>query len=70
MKIELEMMEGLMRRMDEEKKPLILAALSRNLELIKELEKRGLFAYPTPERAVKVLSYMVKRGEYLREDYD
>ena len=66
MKMELERMEGLMKRMDEEEKPLLLAALSRNLELVKELEKRGLFAYPTPERAAEVLSYMVKYGEYLR----
>jgi acetyl coenzyme A synthetase (ADP forming)-like protein len=67
MKIELERIEELIERMDKKEKPLLLASLSRNLEFVKELEKGGLFTYPTPERAVKVLSYMVKRGEYIRD---
>ncbi|RLJ02601.1 MAG: CoA-binding protein [Candidatus Aenigmatarchaeota archaeon] len=37
------------------------------LEKTRELEKEGLPVYPTPERAVKAMSALVKRGEWLRK---
>ncbi|MDY6833534.1 MAG: CoA-binding protein [Chloroflexota bacterium] len=33
---------------------------------VKELKKHGIMIYPTPERAAKILSYLVQYGDYLQ----
>jgi len=72
---ELELSEGvtgLLERIKRYGKP-VIAGVSGSLlgvveepKAVKVLRENGLVIYPTPERGAKVLSYLVKYGEYLR----
>ncbi|RZN69256.1 MAG: acetyl-CoA synthetase [Candidatus Methanolliviera hydrocarbonicum] len=62
---ELEEIGRLIERMKEHKKP-FLPSVVYGKEVVKVIRKKGLSTYDTPERAVEVLSYLVKYGEYLR----
>ncbi len=61
------LVDGLIERMWRHKKPVILAASpAANLSpAVSKLGANGVFVYPTPERAARVLSHMVRYGEYL-----
>jgi acyl-CoA synthetase (NDP forming) len=61
------LVDGLIERMWRHNKPVILAA-SPGTSLspaVAKLEANGVFVYPTPERAARVLSHLVRYGEYL-----
>jgi acyl-CoA synthetase (NDP forming) len=62
---ELKMMDELIEQMKEYKKPFFPSVVFRK-EKVESFRKKGLSTYDTPERAVEVLSYLVKYGEYLR----
>ena len=66
---ELALVDGLIERVDRYSKPLIITASAGRGEsaAIAKLEQNGIYGYPTPERGVKVLSYLVKYAEYVRE---
>jgi acetyl coenzyme A synthetase (ADP forming)-like protein len=66
---ELALVDGLVERVDRYSKPLIITASAGRGEsaAIARLEQNGIYGYPTPERGVKVLSYLVKYADYIRE---
>ena len=68
MEAELELVDGLVERMDRYQKPIIIAApiLGGMSPVIAKLEKMGVYSYPTPEAGAKVIHYLVKRAEYLK----
>jgi len=61
------LVDGLIERMWRHNKPVILAASpgGRRSPAVSKLEANGVFVYPTPERAARVLSHLVRYGEYL-----
>lgn len=66
---ELTLVDGLVERVDRYGKPLIITASTGRgeSEAIAKLEQNGIYGYPTPERGARVLSHMVRYGEYVRE---
>lgn len=66
---ELGLVDGLVERIDRYGKPLIItASTSRQYsEAIARLEQHGIYGYPTPEAGAKVLSYLVRYGDYIRK---
>ncbi|GAI57881.1 unnamed protein product [marine sediment metagenome] len=66
---ELTLVDGLVERIDRYGKPLIITASTGRgeSEAIAKLEQNGLYGYPTPERGARVLSHLVRYGEYVRE---
>ena len=66
---ELGLVDGLIERVDRYSKPLIItaSAVRGESEVITKLEQNGIYGYPTPEAGAKVLSYLVKYSDYVRE---
>jgi acetyltransferase len=66
------LVEGLVERIWRHKKPLLLAdsPAGGRSPAIARLQEKGVFVYPTPERAAKVLSHLVRYGEYLADADD
>lgn len=66
---ELSLVDGLIERVDRYSKPLIITASANReeSEAIAKLERNGIYGYPTLEKGAKVLSYLVRYSEYLRE---
>ena len=66
---ELNLVDGLVERVDRYHKPLILtSSSSREISAaIARLEDNGIFGYPTPETGARVLSHLVRYSEYVRE---
>jgi len=66
---ELHLVDGLIERVDRYGKPLIITASANKeeSEAIAKLERNGIYGYPTLEKGAKVLSYLVRYSEYVRE---
>ena len=56
-------------RVDRYGKPLIITASANRgeSEAIAKLERNGIYGYPTLEKGAKVLSYLARYSEYVRE---
>jgi acetyl coenzyme A synthetase (ADP forming)-like protein len=65
---ELNLVGGLVERVDRYQKPLIIAASGGRGEskAIIKLEQNGIYGYPTPETGARVLSHLARYSEYLR----
>jgi len=65
---ELNLVGGLVERVDMYQKPLILTASTGRGEskAITKLEQNGIYGYPTPETGARVLSHLARYSEYLR----
>jgi acetyl coenzyme A synthetase (ADP forming)-like protein len=66
---ELNLVDGLIERVDRYNKPLILTSStsSQLSAAIAKLERNGIYGYPTPETGAKVLAYLARYSEYVRE---
>ena len=66
---ELGLVDGLVERVDRYDKPLILTSSSSKevSKAIAKLERNGIYGYLTPETGARVLSHLVRYGEYVRE---
>jgi len=65
---ELNLVDGLVERVDRYGKPLILTATAGRGEskAVAKLEQNGIYGYPTPETGAKVLSHLVRYSAYVR----
>lgn len=66
------LVDGLVERVWRYGKPLLLAdaPAGRRSPAVLALQEKGIFVYPTPERAAKVLGHLVRYGEYLASTND
>jgi len=68
---ELQLVEGLFDRIGRYQKPVIVTAVNdrRESKPIAKLADYGIYTYRTPEDGAKVISYLVKYGNYLARSY-
>ncbi len=59
--------EAMVKWRKEYPKPIIVATFSEEERLLLRLRERGVFAYPTPERAAKVLAKLVEYKQFLEK---
>ena len=68
---ELQLVEGLVERIDRYQKPVIITApVGRGKSpAIAKLEEKGIYWYRTPEAGVRVIAHLAKYAEYLGVEY-